>query len=356
VDRYLPDSWLSITDGTARLSAAVVLTPRVTLDVGGEVTTLTLAGAARLPDAASIHTGGGRLVVHGVTTTSADRTSQRPMPPSPGRPFVVVASGGRLEASDATFADLGTAPADPQDRPGVQFNAGSGGSLVRTSMLRNGTGLMLGGSRDVRLEGVTISESTGDGLVLDDDRGTTMSGIRTERNGGYGVRVTGGSTDRPVTGITTAGNGKFGIIAGEATAAQIVRVASAGDVSGGLEVSRSNDVTVADFTATDEPIGVFTHLSSTNTVLDRLRTTGGPSRRGGREDHEASDGAGFDLRGPAGRGGRRRRLRGRAACGLGARLPIRRAGRARRPGGHRRRPDRFRRAGRGGRHPGGPRG
>ena len=44
LDRYLPPDWLSITAGTAKLSAAVVLTPAVTLDVGAPVTTLQLAG------------------------------------------------------------------------------------------------------------------------------------------------------------------------------------------------------------------------------------------------------------------------------------------------------------------------
>jgi hypothetical protein len=278
LDSYLPDSWLSVENGTAWLSAAVVLTPRVTLDIGGEVTTLTLAGGATLPDAASIHTGGGRLVVHGATVTSADRASRQPMLPSPGRPFIVVAPDGRLDATDATFTDLGTSPSGPQDRPGVQFNAGSGGSLVRTSLLRNGTGLLLSGSRDVRLEGVTFGGSTGDGLVLDDDRGTTMSGIRAERNGGYGVRVSRASADGPITGISTAGNGTFGIAATGTTGLRIVGVATSGDGSGGLEVSRSNHLTVTDFTATGEPIGVFTHLGSTNTVLDRLTITGG--RRG----------------------------------------------------------------------------
>jgi Right handed beta helix region len=278
LDRYLPDTWLSITGDTARLSAAVVLTPRVALDIGGAVRTLKLAGGATLPEAASIHTGSGRLVVHGVTITSSDRTSQQPMPPSPGRPFVVVSSGGRLDASDATFADLGSSPTDPEDRPGVQFNTGSGGSLQRTSLLRNGTGLQLGGSQGMRLEGVTISGSAGDGLVLNGDRGTIMSGIRAERNGGYGVRVSGSGTDRPVTGISTAGNGKFGIAAIETTGTKITGVTTSGDASGGLEVNRSSDLTVTDFTATDEPMGVFTHLTSRNTVFDRLRISGG--RRG----------------------------------------------------------------------------
>jgi hypothetical protein len=278
LDGYLPASWLSITDGAAQLAAAVVLTPRVTLDIGGPVTTLKLAGGATLPEAASIYTGGGRLVLHGVTVTSADRTFQQAIPPSPGRPFLAVSPGGRLEATDATISDLGTAPDDPTNRPGVQFQTDSGGSLVRTSFLRNGTGLRLSGSQDVRLQDLAIRESTGEGLVLNGDRGTTMSGIRAERNGSNGVRVSGAGTGRSITGISTAGNGRFGIAAIKLTSTQITGVATVGDESGGLELAQSRDVTVTDFTATDEPIGVFTHIGSTNLVLDRLAITGG--RRG----------------------------------------------------------------------------
>ena len=48
LSRYLPRSWLSIDGGTATLSAAIVLTPRVVLDVGGDVTTVKLTGGATL--------------------------------------------------------------------------------------------------------------------------------------------------------------------------------------------------------------------------------------------------------------------------------------------------------------------
>jgi hypothetical protein len=276
--RYLPSPWLSISDGTARLAAALVLTPGTTLDIGGDVRLVKLAGGSSLPEAAPLYTGGGRLVLHGVTITSADRAFQQALPPAAGRPFIVVSTGGRLEATDTTVSDLGTPPNDAVSRPGVQFTTGSSGALVRTSLLRNGTGLHLHESQDVRMENLTIRESVGEGLVLHSDRGTTMSGIRAEYNGSDGVRVTGTGTGRPVTGIATVGNGGFGIAAVKLTTTRITGVATFGDRSGGLEISQSRDVTVTDSTATDEPIGVFTHLGSTNIPLDRLTITGG--RRG----------------------------------------------------------------------------
>jgi hypothetical protein len=150
-------SW-PITNGTAQLAAVVVLTRRVTLDIGGAVTTLKLAGGTTPSEAASVYTGGGRLVLHGVTITSADRTFRQAMPPASFRPFVVVSPGGRLEATDATVSDLGgTSPGDRS--------------------------------------------------------GTMMSGIHSEQNGGNGVRAGGAGTGRPITGISTAGNGRFGIAA-----------------------------------------------------------------------------------------------------------------------------------------------
>ncbi len=284
LDRYLPRDWLSITGDTARLSAAVVLTPTVTLDVGAPVTTLQLAGGATAPEAASISTGSGGLTLHGVTVTSVDRTSGQAMAPGPGRPFVLVSPGGRFTATDATLSDLGTAPrdgrerADVEDHPGLDFHTGSTGSLVRTSLLRNGTGLQLDGSQGVHLEGVTVSGSAGTGLVLRGDRGTTMAGVRAEHNGAYGVQVTGPSTDRPITGIVTTGNGSFGIGLDNQTGTHVTAVSTSADGSGGLELTRSRDVTVSALTAADEPAGVFTHVNNANVVLDQLTVTGG--RRG----------------------------------------------------------------------------
>ncbi len=45
-----------------------------------------------------------------------------------------------------------------------------------------------------------------------------------------------------------------------------------------MRISRSTDLHVSDFTATDQPTGVFMHVNSARIVLDHLRTSGG--RRG----------------------------------------------------------------------------
>ena len=282
--RYLPRGWLTVDGGTARLSAAVVLTATVNLDVGAPVTTLQLVGGGTAADAAPLFSGGGALTLRGVTVTSVDRASGRPMAAGPGRPFVMVSPGGRMTATDTTFSDLGTAPTDAQDgagvqtHPGVDFRTGSTGSLVRTSVLRNGTGLQLDGTQGVHLEDVTVSGSTAVGLMLRGDRGTTMSGVRAEHNGTFGVRVTGESTDRPITGITTTGNTTFGIGIDKQTGLKISDVKTVADGSGGLDLQQSGTVTITGLTTTDEPIGVLSHVNSSNVVLDRLTSTGG--RRG----------------------------------------------------------------------------
>jgi hypothetical protein len=283
LDRALPASWLTVTDGTAVLNAAVVLVRGVELQLGGpgsELRTLQLAGGATLPDAASIHTGGGRVALTGLTVTSVDPATGQPLPASAvGRPTLVASSGGRLDAVDTTINDLGAPPADTASNDdgtaAVEFRTGSTGSLVRTSVARGSVGVELSRSQGVRLEEVTVSGSAGDGLVLSGDQGTTMSGIHATGNTGNGVLVTGDSSPRPVTGINTTGNGAYGVAVVAQDGLQVGGVVTEADGGGGLRLSRSTNVTVTDFSATNQRIGVFTHVHSSGIVLDGVLTTGG---------------------------------------------------------------------------------
>jgi hypothetical protein len=280
LDRALPSDWLAMVDGTATLSAAIVLTPGTALDVGDPIKRLELIGGATPQDAAAIYTGSGRVSLKGVTVTSADpATRQAVAPTSPGRPFFAVSARGRLDAVDSTISDLGT-PSTGIDggRAGVTYNQGATGSLVRTTVQRNTTGVELSRSDAVRLEDLTLTESTGDGLVLTGDRGTTMSGIRAVGNDDNGVVVAGESTDRPVTGITTNGNGGYGVVVIGQAFTNLSGISTTSDQAGGLRINRSTDLHVTDFSATDQPAGVYVHVSSARIVLDHLRTTGG--RRG----------------------------------------------------------------------------
>ena len=229
-----------------------------------------------------------------------------------GRPSLVASGGGRLDAVDTTISDLGAPPAETtgsdDGTAAVEFRTGSTGSLVRTSVARGSVGVELSRSQGVRLEDVTVAESAGDGLVLSGDRGTTMSGIRANGNAGNGVLVTGESSPRPVTGINTTGNGGYGVAVVAQDGLQVGGVVTAADEGGGLRLSRSTNVTVTDFTATDQRIGVFTHVDSSGIVLDGVRTTRRQPRAGHREEHHRSRGAQLHVHRCAG-GGRRHRRR-----------------------------------------------
>ncbi len=284
LDRVLPQSWLKVSDGTATLDAALVLTRNVALQLGGPsspVRTLQLAGGADPSAAASIHTGGGRVALNGLTVTSVDPATGQPLPATAkGRPAIVASGGGRLDATDVTINDLG---ALREDTPGtgerttaaVEFRTGSTGSLVRTTVARGSTGVELSRSQGVHLEQLTVADSAEDGLVLGGDQGTSMSGIRATGNGGNGVLVSGASGGRPITGISTNANGAFGVAVVGETGTQVSGIDTTADQAGGLRISRSTGITVSGYTATDQRMGVFTHVHSSGIVLDGIQTVGG---------------------------------------------------------------------------------
>ena len=58
-------------------------------------------------------------------------------------------------------------------------------------------------------------------------------------------------------------------------APQITNIVTQADRIGGLQLSGDLDPVVSDFTAVDQPIGVLTHVSSSNVTLGQLRISGG---------------------------------------------------------------------------------
>jgi hypothetical protein len=284
LDQALPSSWLTVSDGTATLDATLVLTRGVSMQLGGSggtLRTLQLAGGATPADAASIHTGGGRVTLNGITVASVDRDSGQRLPATAkGRPTIVASGGGRLDATDVTINDLGTMSdntpgADENGTAAVEFRTGSTGSLVRTTVARGSTGVQLSHSQGVRLEQLTVSDSAEDGLLLAGDQGTSMGGIRATGNAGNGVLVSGESGGRPITGISTNANGAFGVAVVGETGTQVSGIDTTADDAGGLRISRSTNITVSGYTATDQRMGVFTHVHSSGIVLDGIQTTGG---------------------------------------------------------------------------------
>jgi hypothetical protein len=276
LDAAIPTSWMTIEGDTARLNAAVVLTPNTMLDVQG-VKTLQLAGGPDPTDAADLYTGSGQIQLRGVTVSSVDSASGQPVgPDAAGRPYIVVATLGRLDATDTTISDLGTKPTgDNHGNPAVSFGRGSTGALTRVSLLRNSTGLVLSRSQGVHLQDVTADDSAENGIILRGDIATVMSGVKADNNGTNGVSVSGDVTSRPITGISTTGNQSYGVSVVGQHNVDISNLTLSGDRAGGLELSRDSDSTVHNITTADEPNGIFLHINSTKMALDAITVTGG---------------------------------------------------------------------------------
>jgi type II secretory pathway pseudopilin PulG len=272
----VPPSWLTITGDTARLDAAVVVTGGVQLNID-RVRTLQLVGGTDPRSSAFLSTGRGRIHLSGVTVTSVDPISGHPVAPdAAGRPYIRVSTGGTLDATDSTLADLGTqTDGTNPGEPALAFDRSSTGTLTRTRIERGSTGLLLDQSRGVALHDVTVSAAADNGIVLRSDRNTDLVNVVADHNGGIGVRVEGVGVPRPISGITTVGNHSYGVSVSGQSNVVISNLTLSNDQLGGLELSRTTNSTVHDVTTTDEPTGIFLHVDSTNVVLTALTVNGG---------------------------------------------------------------------------------
>ena len=279
LSRYLPRSWLSIDGGTATLSAAVVLTPRVVLDVGGDVTTVKLTGGATLSQAASIYTGSGRILLHGVTITSADPATgaaarRRPRPAV--RRGDLRRPARRLRRDGHRPGHVGRRAQAPPRRPVQRRQHRHRGPLhlhaqQHRAAARRIAGRPHRGRRRHRVAGPRP-------VHLPGQRHGTAPGSAPSATPATASASTPRPPKEPITGVSTAGNGRFGLAAIRLRDTRIEDMRTNGDTAGGLELSQSAGVTVSGFTATDEPVGVYAHIGSTNITLERLAVTGG--RRG----------------------------------------------------------------------------
>ena len=81
--RFVPGEWLRIAEGTAELTAAIVLAPGQSLTLGRDVRTVRLAGGPTPSDAASIYTGPDGSPCVGSPWARSTRAPGRPCPPAP---------------------------------------------------------------------------------------------------------------------------------------------------------------------------------------------------------------------------------------------------------------------------------
>jgi len=334
--RYLPPGWLTLNDdGTALLSAALVLTPGTVLDSGTEIRILRLAGGQLPGAAASIWLSHAQLRLHNIEITSVDAATQGPLPDTAqGRPFLIAGAGATLTIADATLRNLGAAlapapvvpptpvPARPLPagsppagsahtgsklvapgrsgppvgspptappaappvgaapppaavRPGVIFAVGSAGSVTHTVVTGNTVGLQLDGSRGVTLDDVTLDHSSTDGLVLHGDQGTVLRGVQSTSNGRNGVLVSGVSSNRVITGITTVANAAFGVAVVRQVRPQITGISGSSDQGGGLRLTGTAGAVVSNATLSGETVGVLVNGTNDKTQLNNVRIRGG---------------------------------------------------------------------------------
>jgi hypothetical protein len=272
---FLPPGWLWTSGDTAMLSATMGLTEGATLDPG--VANLRLAGGSDASSAASIWVGRGSLALRNISVTSWDPGSQQAIPVSaPGRPFITVGSGGHLDATDARVSDLGVnaGPAAGHDHTGVAFGPGSTGTLVRTRLARNLVGLKLSGSQNVRLQGVTVEQSHGDGLVLHDDHGTTLQAVDVSNNGRNGVLVTGTVPGRVLSGVTALGNGAFGAAVIRQKEQQVIGLSTSENKLGGLRLTGCVACKVMGTSAANEPIGLLVNGPASQITVEDAKVRG----------------------------------------------------------------------------------
>jgi hyaluronan synthase len=278
--RLLPPDWLVVdADGTATLSATLVVGAGTTLDIG--VRRLRLAGSADPAKAATIWVGRGRVAVHNVNVGSfdRDRPGDQPAPTTAaGRPSFVAGAGATLDIADSTVHDLGTSPlaGGPSAHAAVVFGPGSTGSVSRTQLLSNSVGVKLSASRDVRLDTVTVLGSLHDGLLLRSDVNTALRGVRSEKNGRNGVLVTGATPDRTLSGVATSANALFGFAVVGQQRPTLADLSSSGDRAGGIRLTSTNGAVVSNATVDAAPTGILVNgVRSIGTQVRAGRISGG---------------------------------------------------------------------------------
>lgn len=278
--RLLPPDWLLAgQDGTSTLFATLVISAGTTLDLG--VPRLRLAGSADPTKAASIWVGRGRLALHNIDVGSFDRDTPGDRPvgaAAAGRPFIVAGNGGTLDIADATLHDLGTVAPGPRPavRAAVAFGPGSTGSLTRVQLRSNSAGITLSGSRDVRLDTVTVTGSGRDGLLLRGDLNSALRTVKAEENGRNGVLVTGTGPNRALSGVTSAGNGLYGVAVIGQQHPTLAGISTSANRAGGVRLTNTTGATVNDTTTTDEPVGILINgVTNSGTTVRGGRISGG---------------------------------------------------------------------------------
>ncbi|MFI9029455.1 right-handed parallel beta-helix repeat-containing protein [Streptomyces sp. NPDC053560] len=207
--------WISQEPGapsTVRVRTAILLAPGTILRIDDRTKKVLLSAGRDARSGTWITGSRASLDVDSTTLASVGAEGSGLAPAdAPGRPYVSMGAGGRMDFRNATVSGLGRiGDTTTADQSGVTWARGSTGSATGSTFEGNYTGLRLAGSKDVTLENVTASGATEDGIVLKGDSGTKASGLAADSNGRTGIAL-GGTDDRTLAGLTTRDNDGAGI-------------------------------------------------------------------------------------------------------------------------------------------------
>ena len=269
--RELPAQWATYDAAakSARFTSAIAVTDGCELDAEpGDV------GAVRLGDGAAIWVSRATFRAGAVAISSYDPRTGGTLPATDtGRPFLRAGLGATLTFDGTVIAALGNRFAP--DESGVTWGKGATGHASRLTVSGDYAGLRLASSRMVGLEDVSISHSTGDGLVLENDSGTVLSAVTSTDNGHDGVRLGFGPDHRTLQGVRTSGNQDYGVVAVGMAGLRVLGFASQQDLAGGIRLSQCTRCSVVDPTASGDRIGVRIDAESHDTTITGGKISGG---------------------------------------------------------------------------------
>ncbi|WP_030256021.1 right-handed parallel beta-helix repeat-containing protein [Streptomyces violens] len=240
--------WIGSEPGrpsTVRIRTAVLLAPDTILRIDDRTKKVLLTAGRTARSGTWISGSRAALDVDSTTLASVAEDGSSPAPASaPGRPYLSMGAGGRMDFRNATvsgFGRIGTSAT--ADQSGVTWARGSTGSATGTTFQDNHTGLRLAGSQGVSLKNVTATGAVEDGIVLKGDRGTKVSGLAAESNGRTGIAL-GGTDNRTLTGLNTRDNDGAGIKATLQRGLRLNSPTSHFDMGGGIDLTSCRECVV----------------------------------------------------------------------------------------------------------------
>jgi parallel beta-helix repeat protein len=255
------DSWLARTGpGEITLNAALVLEHETTLTVAAPLTRLVLATRP------GVFIGGSEATLDftGVEVTAADADIPAEGEVGSGaRPFVI-AQGGTLRATNATFRHLGR---DWTGSYGVSWTKGATGGATGSTFEHGFMGVFAATAIDVRFQGNVLRDNTLYGINAHQiSAGVTITGNTVEGNGRTGIMLSDAVTKGVVRDNTVRGNGQDGIMLVDGSdGGSVTDNLVSGNASDGIAVAGSDGVVVTGNTLLDNRVAIDVHGGSTGT-------------------------------------------------------------------------------------------